>query len=351
MKKRSIRLRMFAWLAVYTVCSSIMLALAIICFDLYEYLENPANLADEVEEMLVVVMVMAVFIPLSLGGAWRLTRRLLHPWRTLVLQAERIGGGELEERIEVRNPRDEIGRLAMTLNQAFDRYRHLLDRLERFNYDASHQLRNPLAAIRANGEICLKHERSEAEYRAAIEGMLEDAGRLQRTVEQLLLLARTSGDIQECRRITNLHELIGEVVREGRVIGELRNIAVEFKAPGEPIHIEAIPDLLREAVSNLMDNALKYSPDDSVIVVGLSLLANGYVRIEVRDSGAGLSPEMKANLFKPFSKGGNPSKESTGLGLAIMADICRAHSGRFGVETPEAGGSCFWIELLRRSET
>jgi len=345
MNKRTIRLRIFTWVSIHTLFHFFLIALALVCFDLYEYYKNPDGMGEELEEIMVVMIVMAFLIPVGLGGAWSVSRKLLLPWKKLMLQAERISDGQLEERIDVKNQNDEIGRLAATLNLTFDRYQHLLDRMQRFNYDASHQLRNPLAAIRTNGEVCLKHERTSDEYRAVIGGMLEDAGRLQRTVDQLLLLARTSGDLDECRKRVRLQEIAHDVVEEGRAIGELRGITVELEVPEEPLEIAVIPDLLREALANLVDNALKYSPENGSINVALHPPASGVVRIAVSDSGEGMPPAMKARIFKPFSRGKVAGRESVGLGLAIVADICRAHGARFGVDDNPSGGCCFWMEF------
>jgi signal transduction histidine kinase len=348
MKKRTIRLRVFAWVAAHTVLNFFLIALVLLCYDLYEYWVDHGNLGEELEEMVVVLVVMTLLLPMSLGSAWAVSRRLLRPWRALLQQAECISDGQLDDRIAVVNPADEIGRLATTLNVTFDRYQMLLDRMQRFNYDASHQLRNPLAAIRTNGEVCLKHPRSDEEYRSVIGGMLEDAGRLNRTVDQLLLLARATGDLEGCRERISLGELILGGVREAEVIGELRGITVELSAPAEPVLVEVIPDLLREALANLLDNALKFSPDSGRITVVLTATKSGWIRLSVSDVGPGLTPEQKARIFRPFVRGKSFDRESIGLGLAIVADICQAHGARFGVDTSADGGCCFWMELPDR---
>ncbi len=348
---RSIRTRFFLWLAAHTAIVFVAIGLALVSFDVVESLRNPQQANAELEEVAVVATAMLALFPLSLVGAWLVSRRLLRPWKVLVAQAERIGGGGLEGRIEVQNPRDEIGRLATTLNQAFDRYQLLLDRLQRFNYDASHQLRNPLAAIRTRGEVCLKQVRSPEEYRAVLGAILEDVERLGRTVNQLLLLARAAGgSLEEGRRTVDLAQLAREVAREGRAIGETRGLEVRLDVPEEPCLAVGVPELLREALANLLDNALKVSPDGGRIDVALLQEEEGLARLSVSDQGPGLPPDRRAAVFRPYARAGSPGKESVGLGLAIVADICRAHGGRFGVDAPPSGGGCFWIELPRSGE-
>lgn len=348
MKKRTIRIRFFVWLAIHTLINFCLLGLVLLVFNIHERHEHPTLRAEEIEETLLMTGSMLLLLPVGLTGAWFISRLLLRPWKALVVQAERIGGGLLEERIEVGNPSDEIGRLATTLNQAFDRYQNLLDRLQRFSYDASHQLRNPLAAIRTNGEVCLKQPRTEEEYRSVIGGMLEDTDRLRRTVDQLLMLARAAGGaLEEYRTQVCLQDIAWEVVQEGRAIGELRGLSVELVSPDAPLLIQGVPDLLHEALANLIDNALKFSPDGGRIEIGLSQSSPSVVRITVADSGPGLAPEQKATVFRPFtrSEGSGTGKESVGLGLAVVSDICQAHAGRFGVDDRPGGGCCFWIEL------
>lgn len=347
MKKRTIRSRFFGSLAVYTLANFLLVGIALLSYDYYEYLQNPALAEDELEEMLVIGSVMLVLFPVSLVVAWGVSRWLLRPWRSMVEQAESISEGRLEDRIEAENPSDEIGRLAATLNRTFDEYQELLDRMQRFSYDASHQLRNPLAAIRTKGEVCLKHDRTEGEYREVIEDILDSTGQLSRTVDQLLLLARAAtGALDEYRRSVDMLELVGEVVSEGRMIGEVRDVSIELQAPAVSIPVRVVPNLLREALSNLVDNALKFTPEGGCIEVRLVQVPPERVRLAVADSGPGLTPEKRAAIFRPFERGGDTTpREGVGLGLAIVADVCHAHHASFGVEDSPLGGCCFWMEF------
>jgi len=348
MKKRTIRVQFFAALALYTLINYLLISVALLSFDVYEYRENPALLYEEAEEILVVIVVMTVLFPLSLLAAWGVSRWLLRPWRSMVEQAERIGSGQLDERIEAVNASDEIGRLAATLNQAFDRYRDLLARMQRFNYDASHQLRNPLAAIRTRSEVCLMHPRSEDEYREVIESMLDNTIRLSRTVDKLLLLARaTGGALDDHREPVCLQDMAEEILREGRMVGEVRDLSINLTAPDKELIIGGVPDLIREAMANLVDNALKFTPSGGEIEIVLRELSPDRIRVEVRDSGPGLAPAQKIMIFRPFKQANAAHKEGAGLGLALVADICRVHGGTFGVEDTPSGGCCFWMEFAR----
>jgi len=347
--KSTIRLKFFYLLSIYTFLVFCLIGVLLFAFNIHEQLEHPAQSAEEAEEFFIIVGFMALLFPVTLMLAWYVTSRLLRPWRSLLHQAEQIGNGALEERIITHNPADEIGRLATTLNQAFDRYRMLVERMERYNYDASHQLRNPLAAIRTAGEVCLKHPRTEEEYREVISDVLEETNRLSGTVNQLLLLARCTTDavLEQMRRV-DLKTVLSDVVAEAEVIGELRSLSVRLRCPYPSVEINAIPELLRESFANLLDNALKYSPDNASIECSVRLLEDGFARIEICDSGPGLTLEQKATVFRPFVRS-RQDESGTGIGLAIVADVCRIHHARFGVENASEGGACFWIEFPMHS--
>jgi len=349
MSKRTIRGRFFGLLAVYTLINFILIAVVLLSYDFLEYRQSPSLLGEEMEEVLVIGIVMLVLYPISLGVAWVVSRWLLRPWHSMVVQAENISRGHLDDRIASENSADEIGRLAATLNRTFDEYQELVDRMHRFSYDASHQLRNPLAAIRTKSEVCLKHPRVPEEYIETLEDILDSTVRLGRTVDQLLLLARAaSGALDEYRSEIDLPALMRNIVDEAVMIAELRDISVKLGVHDASLFIEGVPDLVREALSNLVDNALKFTPPGGRIELSVSKGSEMRIRIEVSDSGPGLTPSQRASIFRPFERGGSPGKEGTGLGLAIVADVCQAHGGSFGVGDSPLGGCRFWMEFPAR---
>lgn len=354
--KPTIQLKFFAWLTLHTFLIFIGQAAIVRTFNIKEINEYKADpeahfaenyVESENRESLMIMAGMALVLPAGLAVAWLLSRRILKPWQELIDQARSISDGHLDQRINVQCPTDEIGQLADALNSAFDRYQHLLDHNQRFSFDASHQLRNPLAAMRTNGEICLKRDRTPEEYKTTISEILEDTGRLSRTVEQLLMLARAAGSPLEDRVTTQIQPLIDEVVREGQVVGELRNIRIKPIIPERPIRIQGMPELLHAALSNLMDNALRFTPENGTIVLKVTEHSKEAIRIAVIDNGPGLSEALRDTVFQPYHRRPGKDKESVGLGLAIVEDICAAHEGSCGVESNPGGGSLFWIELPR----
>lgn len=343
--KRSIRKRFFGWLAMQTVLIFCAIGAVLILFNLHEQHEHPDLKEEEAEEALIVAGVMILMLPVALGCAWCISNKLLRPWQHLVTQAERIGAGHLDERIEIVESHDEIGRLATVLNTAFDRHQHLQRRMQRFNVDASHQLRNPLAAMRTTAEVCLVQERSREEYASVIEDMLEDTRRLSQVVDQLLLLAKAAqGGLKSDLRDVELIEIVQDVFQDAQAIGESKDLVVTLTVGDATPYISAVRSLIAEALTNMVDNALRLTPPGGKVEMSLAVVSDQRVRISVSDTGPGLSPERRVSLFRPVAAEGAGSS-SVGLGLAIASDICQAHDGSIGVDDRPGGGCIFWMEF------
>lgn len=345
MRKPTMLGRFFRYLAVYAIVNNLLIALVLSAYGFYGNRTRSGAVEDGLEGIVPVIGAMLLLLPVSLLLAWGASRLLLRPWRSMAERAEEIDRGQLEERIAVDNPADEAGRIAAALNKSFDECQTLLDRLQRFGYSASHQLRNPLAAMRAKGEACLGHPCTAEEYRHDIEEMLYHASQLGRAVDQVMLLARAAGGLHdEYRMSINAFELASKVVDEARVAGELRGLSIELHARQESIAFCGVPDLVREALSNLVDNAIKHTPAGGRIELSIEPIHPLRVRISVSDSGPGLSPAERAAILRPFDRGAGCGEAGAGLGLAVVADVCLAHEGCFGIDDSPLGGCRCWME-------
>ena len=344
--KATLRLKFFLWIALHTAIVFLVIGVVFVSFSLHELRAYPEMVDSEIREIRTMVGVAAMLVPLSLLSAWLISRRLLRPLQRIIEPAERIGSGSLKERIVAPVDDDEIGRLAQTLNRAFDRYQDSLQRLKRFSFDASHQLRNPLAALRARGEVCLQKPRTREEYEETIGSMLESCQRLSHTVEQLLMLANTAGGLPpHLLAPVSLPLLLSSAHNDALPVAEMKRIELNTRIDESTAPVQGIEDMLREAVANLLDNALKHTPEGGRIRISLESPEPQRARICVDDSGPGVPSEQRGTLFRAFKRGAMPSREGVGLGLAIVADIAAAHAGKVGIDTSDLGGSRFWIEL------
>ncbi len=344
--RRALSNTFFRWISFQTVAIFLGIGLVVFLFNLKEMHEHPDLREEEAEEGLIVAGVMLALLPFAVGSAWWITRRLLQPLQEVAQTAERISSGQFDERIGMSEPDDEIARLSNSLDGAFDRYQDTLHRLERVSYGVAHQLRNPLAAIRATGEVCLRSPREPKEYEETIGSILEDADRLNRMVEQLLLLAGCRPEaLEQQSEAFNLTELSEELLREAALVAEAQDLTLEHSLPTSPLTVVGVRNLIGEAFGNLLDNALKFTPSGGRVRVELAQAADGAIRVAISDSGPGVSPEQKSVLFKPYRRDQALKKDGVGLGLVIVADIVRAHRGTVGMDDADGGGSTFWFEL------
>ncbi|MHC4956288.1 MAG: sensor histidine kinase [Planctomycetota bacterium] len=295
---------------------------------------SEAHVRQRLREFL---LVMGIALPLAVAVAcaagYFLAGRALAPVERIVQRARKITAVRLDERLPVENPDDELGRLAATFNETFARLQHSFEEMKRFTGDAAHELRTPLTALRSVGEVCLRDPGSDP--RKAVESMLEEVERMSRLVDGLLRLARADGTDEPVRlQPTDLAEFTTELV-------ERLGIAAEVDA-GTPVPVNADPDLLAQALGNVLDNAVRHSPDDVVVVVR----APGTV--EVTDRGDGIAPEHTERIFDRFyrvEKSRARDKGGAGLGLAIAKWAVEAQGGRIEVESTQGAGATFRITL------
>jgi heavy metal sensor kinase len=284
------------------------------------------------------------------AGAYLVARRALSPINRMATAARRITASRLGDRLPVDNPDDELGHLATVFNETFSRLQTSFDQLRRFTADASHEMRTPLTAIRTVGEVGLREPRPEAAYRDVIASMLEEADRLNRLVENLLTLARAEGGAAKlvCERV-DLAALAREVVDHLAVLAEEKQQAVTVDA-GRAVPITADRAVLRQAIINLLDNAVKFSPVGSSIRLEVNVQPQHAV-LAVHDSGPGIPPEDAERIFERFyriEKSRSRDAGGAGLGLSIARWAVEAHGGRIEVLPGAEGGSVFRILLPNR---
>ena len=303
-------------------------------------------------ELTDLVWVLLVGFPVALAfagfGGYGLARRALAPLGAMARQAQQVTAERLSERLPVDNPEDELGQLARVFNETLARLERSFDQLRRFTSDASHELRTPLTAIRTVGEVALQKGGDVAYHRDIIGSMLEEATRLTRLVDSLLMISRAdAGQVQ--LHLTNFALL--DLARESAA---LLNVLAEEKSQDvvvegeEGITVCADRLILRQALVNLIDNAVRYSPVSGTIRVRIAKSAAGEAIVEVRDSCSGIELEHQARVFDRFYRiGRDRSRDSggAGLGLSIAKWAVEANAGRIDVESQPDKGCTFRIRF------
>jgi len=258
-----------------------------------------------------------------------------------------ISAENLNERLDIKNPHDELGQLSTILNDAFSRLDDTFKRLKRFTQDAAHELRTPLAVLRSVGEISLHKPREAEAYREVIGSMLEEVDRLGRLVDGLLTLARAESDQYSApRKAEDLQSLAQEVVECLLVLAEEKNQILTCDAP-KPLISNIDYDTVRLALMNLVANAIRFTPVGGTIKVSLRDCGKS-AAIEIQDDGPGIAAEHHPHIFERFYRVDSSRSHDTGgtgLGLAIARWAAEANNGRIELESIAGQGSLFRIVL------
>lgn len=276
---------------------------------------------------LLVAAVTALAAVAAYAMGWRLAGTALRPTREITEQAEAIEAGTLSERITANADVIEFRRLVIVLNAMLDRLDRAFQGQRRFTADASHELRGPLNVLRGDIEVTLKRERTAAEYREVLERCREEVLQLSRLTADLLVLARHDAGLPlEQRAEVDLLALAARISERYAPLASQRGIRIDVTGGSEPI--EGDPGLLGRVVSNLVDNAVKYSPAGGVVRVEVAR-AGPSVSLTVRDEGPGIPPDQVSQLFTRFYRGdpARPRAEGSGLGLSIAKAGAEAHGG------------------------
>ncbi len=278
-------------------------------------------------------------------GGYALARRALAPVERMADRARSITATRLSDRLPVDNPNDELGRLASVFNETLGRLDESFQQMQRFTADISHELRTPLTAIRTVGEVGLRSARDADSSHADIGSMLDEVDRLTRLIERLLTLSRaTSGATPLCLESLDLRELATDVVNHLGVLAEEKNQSITVESTGAP-RCEGDRMMLRQALINLVDNAIKYSPEGGSIRVRTSVSPAG-VALEVIDSGPGIAPERRSRIFDRFYRGTSAADgHGSGLGLSISKWAVEVNRGKLSWEGDVSGGSVFRVIL------
>jgi heavy metal sensor kinase len=327
------------------------------------YILRVARLTEKASrelEGLLFVMVLGtpLIVLLASGMGYLLARRALKPVADMTQAARQISASSLSERLPVSNPKDELGMLAQAFNESFDGLERSFHQMKRFTSDASHELRTPLTAIRTLGEVTLNSNDSKTDARETIANILEESDRLGSLCESLLTLSR--GDAGQAKLSpvkSDLKLLISEVAALLHILAEERGQTLKVGG-AQSVYAEVDPPILKQAITNLVDNAIKYCPEGAQIEIGLKEDA-AYSYITVGDNGPGIAEEHRSKIFERFyrvdhsrsrSHDGSWTHAGAGLGLAIASWAVELHRGSIRLKSEVGIGSEFTIVIPKSDQ-
>lgn len=284
---------------------------------------------------------------LAAVAGYGLAAAALRPVEAMRARAEAISASTPGARLPEPEARDEISRLAETLNEMLARLEAAFAHERRFVADASHELRTPLALLKTELEVALRRRRTREELEQALRSASEETDRLTRLAEDLLLIARSdAGGLPTRRERVPAAEVLDTVAERFAGVAGEHGRAVEVLPPNGLL-LDADPVRLEQALGNLVDNALAHGGGR----VLLSAQAQeGQVELHVEDEGPGFPPEFIASAFDRFSRSPKArTGRGSGLGLSIVELIARAHGGEVGARNRVSGGADVWIAVPRDS--
>jgi heavy metal sensor kinase len=310
-----------------------------------------AGLEEADRELGRLLGVLATIIPIavlaSAGLGLFLAQKALGPIQQLNRLTREITAEHLDRRLPVANPNDELGTLTQTINAMIARLEQSFAEIRRFTADASHELRTPLTAIRTEAEVALRQPLSAGEHQQLLGSVLEECERLTRLTDQLLMLSRSDAAGREpVREPIELAALLGNVVETMRPLAEAKRLTVKACRHGT-LTVRGDETSLRQVFCNVLDNAIKYTPEAGAIEIGIADKDEQAV-VTIRDTGIGISPEHLPHVFDRFyrvDKARSRDAGGTGLGLSIARSIVRAHGGRIELVSAVGQGTTCTITL------
>jgi heavy metal sensor kinase len=305
----------------------------------------PLEEVDHELGTLLAALLTAVPVALAVAGgvAYLLARKALAPVERLRRSTREITADRLDRRLPVANPGDELGGLAQTINEMIGRLERSFTEVRRFTADASHELRTPLTAIRTEAEVALAQADLTADQQHLLGSVLEECDRLTRLTDQLLTLAREDAGVAgQVRESVDLSALVAGVVETMRPLADARGVGLQAEV-ANGVRLAGDGARLRQVFFNLLDNAIKYTPEGGQIEVRAEARGRDAV-VVVRDTGVGIPAEHLPRVFDRFyrvDKARSREEGGTGLGLSISKSIVAAHGGQIEMSsTPGQGTTC-----------
>jgi heavy metal sensor kinase len=280
-------------------------------------------------------------------GVWWITRKSLEPLQDVTDAAEQIHAKALDQRLPEPAAQDEIGRLVRVLNDTFDRLERSFAQATRFSSDASHELKTPLTIMRGEIESALRTGLNHPETENLLDSLLNQTQRLSTITEKLLLLSRADARALILKKeAVHFSAMCHDVVEDAEILGMRRNITTKAEISPEVV-VWADKSYVRQALLNLLDNAIKYNVESGAI--SISLTTSGSLAIfRIANTGQQIPKDREASIFERFyraeaSRAGDVA--GSGLGLSICREIVVAHGGHIWLERSEPGWTAFVLTL------
>jgi heavy metal sensor kinase len=292
------------------------------------------------------ITTMAFLIILATGVGWFMARRAVSGVEAITQTAKSISGGTLGKRVPVKTRGDEIDQLAMTFNQMLDRIQTLVTEVKEMSDNIAHDLKSPITRIRGIAEVTLTNGKSMGEYENMAASTIEECDRLLDMINTMLMISKTESGVDKLsREEINLAGLVRGACELFEPTAEDKRVTLSCDVPNQSCLV-GDNRMTQRMLSNLLDNAIKYTPSGGTVSVSVSENDERYVVITVKDTGIGISPDDLPRIFDRFYRcDQSRSQSGIGLGLSLARAIVRAHGGDITVASILNQGSTFTVTL------
>jgi signal transduction histidine kinase len=294
---------------------------------------------------------MPLLIAIAIGGAIVVTRNAMSPLDEIAERAERITSRNFGERLPLIQTGDELERLTVSLNRMILRLQDSFDHIERFSADVSHELRTPLSILRAERELFLKRQDIPSDVQEKLAASVDEIDRLARIVSQLLEISQLkAGAIKPHPHPIDLGQLAVNTTEQMLLLAEIKNIKVSYEIEPD-CYVEGDAGLLRQVVANLLDNAIKYTPEGGQVTIA-TRHSGSRSFLEVRDTGIGVAQQDIPKLCNPFYRADQArtrTSSGAGLGLSIVKSICTAHAADISISSTLGLGTTIAVDFRAAS--
>jgi len=313
------------------------------------------SLEDFDETIRRLLLIFLISIPTSIAittvSGYFLARKALKPVDKIRRTAIKISSSNLDERIDVGEKRDELGRLATTFNDMIERLKESFQRINQFSIDVSHELKTPLTILKGETEVALRKDRNIEEYKKILKSNLEEIDRMTKIIDDLLLLSKAeSNNIVINQEDIQIKDLLVDICMSMEMFAKQKGVELVL-GNMEEANLRGDELKIRRMFSNIIENGIKYTPKGGKVEV-YSSLNNGYINIYIKDNGIGIPESDIKFIFDRFYRGDKSRRRETGsgLGLSISKWIAQAHKGTIEVKSVLSQGSTFIVKLPLRDE-
>ena len=303
------------------------------------------NKAEDIEDVLLILDPILLLIMIFIGI--NLVDKILSPIQNMTQLAKRININNFTHTINTDQKEEELKELAQTFNEMIQRLKEGVEKLDRFNSDISHELRTPLTVINTQIELALKKERNSEYYQNSLKKISQESNKIMQIMEDMLLLTKYSKEnIEESYSLCDINALLIDTVDKLLPEAQKKNISIEFKQFEKAI-LKANASLINILFSNLLDNAIKYTPENKHIFLSL-FTENENICFIIQDEGIGIpedSIKKVTDRFYRVDESRNKSIKGFGLGLSLVKNVIDLHKGILKIESKTSKGTTITVRF------